>query len=129
MNMALYMKTRREFRRNMLIKLLGGRCKACNSSNELEFDHINPYSKSFLISGSDLDKPMDELVKEVNKCQLLCKSHHKLKTSISVLAPHGTYSRYAHRKMPCRCDDCKKALSVWHKSYRQKRKQLGLVVW
>jgi 5-methylcytosine-specific restriction endonuclease McrA len=40
--MRTYIKARRKVRRARLIELLGGQCVRCGSTDELEFDHIDP---------------------------------------------------------------------------------------
>lgn len=118
--MSLYMKERRKNRRNKLISLLGNKC-FCGSVEELEFDHINRKTKSFDISGSNLDKPWDILLSEIKKCQLLCKGHHLEKTGGEIMAEHGTTSRFNHRKFPCKCEKCREANNKWRReNYRKK---------
>src|SRR6185369_1666233 len=63
-------------RRAELIRLKGGRCEVCGYEKNqaaLSFHHINPAEKSFPI---DLRKcsnsSWNNLVKEADKCQLLC---------------------------------------------------------
>ena len=61
--------------------LLGGKCAICEASENLEFDHIDPKTKSFnptrYVTGG---KPKDLVMEEFKKCQLLCRECHKNKT-------------------------------------------------
>ena len=49
--------------------------KDVGTANALEFHHLNPLEKDFNISSSS--KPIEELKKEVDKCQLLCANCHR----------------------------------------------------
>jgi hypothetical protein len=103
-------------RRQKMIKYLGNKCVFCNCKEHLQFDHIDHTTKSFDIS-SKWSTHWTTLVKELNKCQLLCKECHKKKTlqegSLSKgwanqpRQKHGTVWSYA--KYKCRCDLCKAA--------------------
>lgn len=61
---------------------LGNVCShpGCNETKNLQFDHKNPWEKSFNIC-SCITKSLDELFPEVDKCQLLCLKHHMEKTA------------------------------------------------
>lgn len=61
--------------------ILGSKCAHCGEVDPivLEFDHIDPATKTMVISMS-YNKPMEILVEEIKKCQLLCANCHKRKT-------------------------------------------------
>ena len=61
--------------REILLEKLGGKCVQCGSTKSLEFDHIDPKTKSFNISAG-YNKPKEILEKELSKCQLLCNKCH-----------------------------------------------------
>ena len=61
--------------REILLEKLGGKCVQCGSTKALEFDHIDPKTKSFNISAG-YNKPKEILEKELSKCQLLCNKCH-----------------------------------------------------
>jgi len=61
--------------REILIEKLGGKCVECGCTETLEFDHIDPSTKSFNIS-SGYHKPKEVLEEELSKCQLLCNKCH-----------------------------------------------------
>lgn len=60
--------------------MLGGKCKICESENNLEFDHIDPITKSFCMT-KFLNVSKEKALEELNKCQLLCSECHKNKSS------------------------------------------------
>ena len=72
-----YSKERRDDHREILIERLGGKCShpGCNETENLQFDHKDPKTKSFCIS-TYLGCSMETLIPEVDKCQLLCPKHH-----------------------------------------------------
>ena len=61
--------------REILIEKLGGKCVECGCTEALEFDHIDPSTKSFNIAAG-YTKPKEVLLAEVAKCQLLCNKCH-----------------------------------------------------
>jgi hypothetical protein len=61
--------------REILIEKLGGKCVECGCTETLQFDHIDPSTKSFNISAGYL-KPKEVLEEELSKCQLLCNKCH-----------------------------------------------------
>mgnify|MGYP001611309786 CR=1 FL=1 len=73
-----------------LQKLLGGRCVSCDIDNPvlLDFDHLDPSTKTMNIT-DELCKPIENLIPEVMKCQLLCANCHRLKT-----LKYGEYDAY-----------------------------------
>lgn len=102
-----YNKVWKAARRNRLIEMLGGKCARCGTTENLEFDHIDPSAKVFGVCAG-LSKAWDVLVEEAAKCQLLCKPCHVAKGAEDrpELA-HGTY--YVYWYWNCRCDLCKAA--------------------
>lgn len=70
---------KRKERRAKFWELLGGKCSNCSSTQDLEFDHLDPSSKVLTIS-KRIDLSDNNLLAEVKKCQLLCKKCHHKKT-------------------------------------------------
>lgn len=116
-----YMRDRRARVKQEMLDLLGGACVICGTEADLEFDHVDPATKIFQISGRGLDKNRAVLLAEVCKCQLLCGQHHREKTKGDPkratqrvsrrgdpdFLPHGTTSGYSYHG--CRCDLCREA--------------------
>ena len=118
--MRTYIKARRKVRRARLIELPGGRCVRCGSTDELEFDHIDPETKVFAV-GSDMSRAWDKLVEEALKCQLLCRECLVAKGIEDRPEPAHSYYRYWY--YGCRCATCKAANA--RKSARQRERKLG----
>lgn len=77
--MRIYMLKRYHQRRSEAIEFLGGRCTKCDSTENLEIDHINPTEKKYNI-GKIWSYSKDKFWAEIKKCQLLCKTCHKNKS-------------------------------------------------
>lgn len=63
--------------KSQIIKDLGGKCKSCSSTEELEFNHIDPSVKITEASYRHMMKKG-----EWKKCELLCKKCHRKYTNI-----------------------------------------------
>ncbi len=50
------------------------KCLHCGSKDQLEWDHIDPSTKLFMVSNYGRKK--DALLEEVKKCQRLCRACH-----------------------------------------------------
>jgi 5-methylcytosine-specific restriction endonuclease McrA len=87
-------------RKSEYIALLGGKCARCGSTENLEFDHIDPKIKSFNITNF-LNFSRAKVLEELKKCQLLCYICHKKKTNKP--REHGTTTMY---RRGCRCGMC-----------------------
>jgi hypothetical protein len=118
-NILMGKKLYRDRGRAWAIEFLGGKCVQCGSATELEFDHIDPSSRSFRI-GACFDMRRDKLIIELKKCQLLCKICHREKTRLEngwQALEHGTVNMYINGK--CHCESCRKA---WTTYFVPKRK-------
>lgn len=122
-NLKRYYRLKRE-----AAEKLGGQCVNCRSEKNLQFDHRVRTEKSFNVSAM-LRYSLKRFWEEVDKCQLLCMSCHRLKTTIEAgkkigRGNHGTLSSYRY----CKCDKCKKAKNDWSRAYRARvghAKKLG----
>lgn len=117
-----YMKARWQKRKQNAIDKLGGRCYTCGSVENLEFDHIDPSTKSFTIAKASSFSE-ERFQTELAKCQLLCRSCHEVKTlkdlgRVSAKDQHGTLSSYRY----CKCALCRKAWNEHIKEYKRKRR-------
>lgn len=123
MSRAEYDLERYYKRRSEYIEKLGGKCIRCNSTDALEFDHIDAQSKSFDISSMML-RQKDMVDAEIAKCQLLCHSCHRTKSidAGDVLPPtqHGSINMY--RVYKCRCDLCKATWNAKTREWKAKAK-------
>lgn len=94
-------------------------CVVCKSTERLELDHINPEDKKYSpaalwgMSNSNPNK-----ISELEKCQVLCYTHHKEKSSEDAKKrrKHGR-TMYTYG---CRCDICKEAQRL-HNAQRNAR--------
>lgn len=112
-------------KRGDLESLLGGKCVICSSIKDLQFDHIDPLTKSFSI-GCLLSHSKKNIDKEISKCQLLCRPCHTEKTLMDngrKRSEHGSYNKYSHG---CRCDMCRSANTKYSREYRKKKKFGGV---
>ena len=120
--MRAYMLKRYHERRTRAVTLLGGVCVVCGESHDLEIDHIDRKEKSFSISKLWSGRE-DRFLKELKKCQLLCRKHHQQKSikerGWNSRSSHGTVAAYTHGK--CRCEKCKKAKRKQMREYRKSR--------
>lgn len=75
-----YQKRKRYSRKLELIKLKGGKCDICGYNKNaaaLAFHHIIPENKGFKMNSRNLcSKSWTEILKESEKCQLLCHNCH-----------------------------------------------------
>lgn len=98
---------------------LGGKCVRCGTTDDLEFDHINPETKSFTITGH-LSESWARIQPELDKCQLLCHPCHRDKSvengevgggqNKRPSPVHGTVTQYT--TYGCRCEPCREAKSL-----------------
>ena len=117
----------RHRRKAKLIELLGGKCVKCGSNQELDIDHIDPATKQFTLSGNNLNKKWDIVWAEAKKCQLLCKKHHKIKTSVESKKrrppKHGT--EWMYKKYKCRCTLCVEGFALIRKTYPSRKSKIN----
>lgn len=62
---------------------LGGKCVNCGYNGHLaalEFHHLNPKEKDFTI-GKMMNRKWDSIVKEIDKCIILCSNCHRIEHS------------------------------------------------
>jgi 5-methylcytosine-specific restriction endonuclease McrA len=114
-----YIREWRRARRKKLTELMGGKCVECGSTSELQFDHIDPTSREFVIATS-LNNSWERLLAEISKCQLLCLDCHCIKSYKErgrSKSAHGTYAYYINKR--CRCVDCRRANNLYVKSRRK----------
>lgn len=67
------------------IKLDSG-CSLCGYNAHavaLDFDHLNPKEKEFTIGTKYCHKPWIEILKEIQKCRVLCANCHRVETLLA----------------------------------------------
>lgn len=114
-------------RRAEMFRILGGKCKSCGVTEDLQVDHIDPKKKEI-----DVAKlwtvNWNRMLTELEKCQLLCGPCHREKTIIDrgfkvAKGTHGTLSSRAY----CDCPLCVKAKTDYMREYkRRKRRERGV---
>lgn len=107
-------------RKEYAYEILGGICVRCGTSENLEFDHIDPSTKLFNITKA-YQYSWQKFIDELAKCQLLCTDCHKKKTKTERgfdTIRHGT--AHAYQKHKCRCEPCRDAWSAKHLKYMEK---------
>lgn len=94
--MRVYMVKRYHKKRSEIFERLGGKCKSCECDHDLEVDHCEYAGKAFNIAKLwSISKEKLEI--ELAKCQLLCYTCHKSKTS-----NEGSLANYQRIKV-CTC--------------------------
>lgn len=107
-------------RKNEVHGFLGSTCAKCSTTEALQIDHVDPSQKSFTIT---MNIAWRELVRELRKCQLLCKPCHRAKSNVEVSGKRGstvvcgTRTKYSYG---CRCDQCRAA----NRRYYRPRKRI-----
>ncbi len=112
---AAYYRTYYRKRKKEAMARLGGKCSVCGTEENLEFDHIDPSTKTANLTHIVKGAPRREA--EIKHCQLLCKPCHAEKTG---KAKHGTGGMYRHHK--CRCALCREVNRQYVQACRKRRK-------
>ncbi len=117
-----YCRKRYHKRRQDAISSLGGKCTGCGSSESLEFDHVDPTTKTFAISKRLHGLPWEKIKKELELCQLLCRDCHGKKTRAEKMTKeHGSRSMWER----CKCDVCRAMKNSYMRNYRARRRITG----
>ena len=112
----IYQRQRYRRLREKMFHLLGDSCDRCGSKKDIQIDHRDPKRKKFDFS-KNWGRPWKVLVEELKKCQLLCRSCHKKKTSKEISRPgHGHWGAYRNRR--CRCRKCKDFVVAYFRQHR-----------
>ena len=98
--------------------LLGNKCAVCGISEDLQFDHIDPSTKSFNITGF-LYHP--DIMAELAKCQLLCKPHHLEKSKTEAPGrPPVEHGGGKGGKKGCKCEPCREKRNAYYREWYSK---------
>lgn len=125
-----YLRKRYAQQRASFLDYLGGRCAVCNTTEDLQIDHVDPTQKEFPVSRLWARRDLPKAYTELDKCQLLCEAHHIEKTTSehkngTIKHPpitHGTI--YAWMKAKCDCEVCLKAKKQWHDERNARRRAI-----
>lgn len=66
--------------KELAIQAKGGKCQVCGYSKyvgALDFHHIDPTHKSFKLYMEELYRSWDLIIKEIDKCFLVCANCHR----------------------------------------------------
>lgn len=66
-----------------LKQLLGGRCRICGATENLEFDHTDRSTKRFNIA-KIAKRSKESVMEELSKCELLCRRCHIEKSQLEL---------------------------------------------
>lgn len=79
----------RRRKKEKLVEMFGGKCVVCGYkkyAGALDFHHIDPKTKSFALSVKGLSYSLDSLLKEAEKCVLVCKNcHTEIESGVTML--------------------------------------------
>ena len=112
--MRVYMLNRYHERRAESYRILGGLCVVCETTEDLQIDHIDPALKTLEI-GKLWSVAKAKYLKELEVCQLLCGEHHREKTSREQSVEHGGG---VSGKRNCPCDPCRVKKAVYNANWR-----------
>lgn len=79
LSVADYHKNRRRQIKKELVDIKGGKCQVCGYNKclrSLEFHHLDPLQKDFTISGNLKRIKREKVIKELEKCILVCSNCH-----------------------------------------------------
>lgn len=134
---------RRRKLKEMAVAYKGGACLDCGYSKcmaALQFHHRDPKAKKFAFSLAGVTRSWAKLKVELDKCDLVCANCHaerhdaeanvertNKEAEIRILVPkrvpavleHGTRKGYVTHS--CRCSDCCKANTEYHRNFRSDR--------
>lgn len=111
----LYQKKMERYRRlkSKIIKLKGNVCSKCgieyngNNAAIFQFHHTDPSTKSFCVPHMLVNKSWDDVLKELDKCELLCSNcHDSLHWCSYVLSRYMSQKLDAVKRMGSKCEAC-----------------------
>lgn len=110
-----YLQKRRQRARDYL----GGVCASCESTDGLEFDHIDPSTKQEHVSEAIARHwSWARLVPELDKCQLLCRPCHIQKSVDNLDGRIVAHGGGMSGKKNCPCVPCKSRKSEYNRNYK-----------
>lgn len=127
------LRRRYKEQRDFCLSVLGEVCIKCGSIDGLQIDHIDPATKTMKLGILYGLNRRREIIKELKKCQLLCRVCHGEKTgkenSVRMLEPgftHGTFYGWTRRK--CKCIECETARRKYYdeRNIRRRKNYAGM---
>lgn len=120
-----YMNERYAAQRGEAIYYLGGRCNRCESTENLEIDHMCRKDKVHAVGRLWPARDLHVLFEELEKCQLLCRACHVDKTADETRGEergfmHGGY--YGWQVKRCRCPECVTGRRAWYDARNARRR-------
>ena len=77
---SIRMREKVRERKRLLVAYKGGECERCYNTyheNVFEFHHYDRDLKVFEVSQANMQRSMDNLIREADKCFLLCSNCHR----------------------------------------------------
>lgn len=106
-------------RRAKAIEAMGGKCVRCGSEDRLEFDHIERSLKAGEIARW-LSRGEQRYLRELEKCQLLCRACHIEKSRGESSVGHGGGKTGIRN---CYCEKCKPLKLAYMREWKRKQRQ------
>ena len=114
-NRSNYDALRYQRRKTELLDILVTTCVQCGSDSNIEFDHIDPSTKEFSVM-LRWTSPLSVLLPEIEKCQPLCATCHKEKSSRDGSVDHGS-GRSGKRN--CKCGPCRLKKNAYMREWKR----------
>ena len=116
-----YQRKRRRERLALARERLGGRCVRCVATENLQFDHIDGFTKVANISEITNWK-LERFLEEVDKCQLLCSPGgcHQDKTTEEL---YDTVCSIGESRWKCLCGYCRMWRTGYHAGYMKRSRE------
>lgn len=78
--MIIAVSKRRKLLKQQAVMIKGGKCQICGYNtciSALDFHHLNEKEKSFSLGTRGLTHSWVKILKEINKCALVCSNCHR----------------------------------------------------
>lgn len=95
----------------------GKSCFQCGATEELELDHIDPATK---VDHKIWSWSAERQATELEKCQVLCRACHQLKSASEAPIKHG-WTMY--KKYGCRCEECVRIYREYRRQHYHRNRQ------
>jgi hypothetical protein len=116
-----YQRNRSRERLALARERLGGACARCGTTENLEFDHVDPAAKVREVSAS-VCLSLEKFLLEVDRCQLLCHACHVDKSVENGDLRHTGHGEGAKGRNGCKCEPCKVQRNAYARLMKANRK-------